>query len=102
LNELSHHPAALEELVEAVNYYLLKASHDVALRFDARVDEGTKAIQAHPRRYPVWRKTRARRYIVPNFPYVIFYMEWPGTVRVLAVAHTSRRPGYWKSRITVA
>jgi hypothetical protein len=102
LNQLSYHPAALEELVEAVNRYLVEASHDVVLRFDARIDEGTKAIQARPLRYPLWQKTRARRYVVPNFPFAIFHMEWPGRVRILAIAHTSRRPGYWKSRIAVA
>jgi toxin ParE1/3/4 len=102
LNEISHHPAALEELVGAVGFYLANVSLEVALRFDLRIDEGIKAIQAHPFRYPVWRKTRVRRYVVPKFPYVIFYMERPGSVRILAIAHTSRRPGYWKSRIAVA
>ena len=36
-----------------------------------------------------------------RFPYVIFYAEYPERVHVLAVAHTSRRPGYWKKRIAI-
>ena len=101
MKELSYHPAALVELVEAVNHYLIE-SQEVALRFDARVDEGANSIRAHPLRFPLWQKTRARRYVVLKFPYVIFYAESLGEVRILAIAHTSRRPGYWKSRIAVA
>jgi len=66
------------------------------------MDEGIKAIQAHPLRFPVWESTPARRYVVPKFPYAIFYMERLDDIRILAIAHTSRRPGYWKSRIAVA
>ena len=32
---------------------------------------------------------------------MIFYIDYPEYIRVLAVAHTSRRPGYWKTRIAV-
>ncbi len=39
-----------------------------------------------------------------RFPYHLFYFHVPGSnlLTILAVAHTSRRPGYWKSRITEA
>jgi len=99
LKEISHHPAASEEQVEAVGFYLANASLEIALRLDARLDEGLRAIQSHPLRFPLWEKTPARRYVVPKFPYVIFYLDRPDSVRILAFAHTSRRPGYWKSRI---
>jgi hypothetical protein len=36
---------------------------------------------------------------VPRFPYVVFYaIVNNDTIRVLAVAHTKRKPGYWKKR----
>jgi hypothetical protein len=36
---------------------------------------------------------------VKRFPYVvIFTIRNAETVRVLAFAHTRRRPGYWKKR----
>jgi len=36
-----------------------------------------------------------------RFPYHLFYNHVPdsGRITILAVAHTSRRPNYWKSRI---
>lgn len=41
---------------------------------------------------------RYRRALVPGYPYVIVFLvdEPTSTIDVLAVAHTSREPGYWK------
>ncbi|HEV3272263.1 MAG TPA: type II toxin-antitoxin system RelE/ParE family toxin [Candidatus Methylacidiphilales bacterium] len=101
MNGLSHHPEALEELAEAVTYYLQHASHEVASDFDASVEKGVADIRRALERYPLWENTRARKYVVPRFPYLIFYVDYLDRIRVLAVAHTSRRPGYWKTRIAV-
>ena len=40
-----------------------------------------------------------RRAPVTGFPYHVIYLEMEATIRVLAVAHDRRRPGYWKSRL---
>jgi mRNA-degrading endonuclease RelE of RelBE toxin-antitoxin system len=39
-----------------------------------------------------------RRFRVKNFPYLLIYKIKQQTIFVLAVAHTSRKPGYWKNR----
>lgn len=39
-----------------------------------------------------------RRQPVPGFPFVINYITEPA-LSVVAVAHTSRRPGYWRARL---
>lgn len=39
-----------------------------------------------------------RRYVMKRYPFVIVYRELPTDIRVLAVAATKRRPGYWRSR----
>jgi toxin ParE1/3/4 len=36
---------------------------------------------------------------VRRFPYHVVYLEVETTIRVLAVAHDRRKPGYWKSRL---
>ena len=36
--------------------------------------------------------------LVPEFPYMLVYQERAHDIRVLAVAHVRRRPGYWRSR----
>jgi plasmid stabilization system protein ParE len=40
-----------------------------------------------------------RRAPVHRFPYHVIYLEAKATIRVLAVAHDRRRPGYWKKRM---
>ena len=39
-----------------------------------------------------------RRILLVGFPYAVFYSLDVGTIVVLAVAHQSRRPGYWRGR----
>jgi len=41
----------------------------------------------------------ARRHPFARFPYHVAYLDWQGAIRVLAVAHDRRKPGYWFSRI---
>jgi len=41
---------------------------------------------------------QARRVLVQSFPYAVVYLELPDEIRVLAVAHMKRRPGYWMER----
>jgi hypothetical protein len=40
-----------------------------------------------------------RRVLLPRFPYAVVFMDLGREVRVLAVAHAKRRPGYWLNRI---
>jgi toxin ParE1/3/4 len=35
---------------------------------------------------------------VHRFPFVIFFHEHKEMIRVLAIAHGKRRPGYWARR----
>jgi hypothetical protein len=40
-----------------------------------------------------------RRLAVKRFPYRVCYLEASPILRILAVAHDRRKPGYWKSRL---
>ena len=46
-----------------------------------------------PRDLPV------RRLAVRRFPYHVVYLEMAEELRILAVAHDRRRPGYWRERL---
>lgn len=46
-----------------------------------------------PAEFPV------RRIAVKRFPYHVIYLETQTYIRILAVAHDRRKPGYWKSRL---
>ena len=71
---------------------------NLSARFRSAVDVVLARIAADPDSLPQvgggFRRVRVQR-----FPYVIFFkLLDPQTVGVYAVAHTSRRPGYWRRR----
>nr|MBA2669637.1 type II toxin-antitoxin system RelE/ParE family toxin [Gemmatimonadota bacterium] len=39
-----------------------------------------------------------RRMLCRRFPFVVVYRQADDELRILAVAHQRRRPGYWKER----
>ena len=97
------HPDALLEYAEATNYYLQEASTDVAGRFVAAVETSVASILNEPTRWRVVEEPSIRRYVFRRpFPYVIYY-RWEAKqkrVIIYALMHTSREPGYWKSRVS--
>ena len=40
-----------------------------------------------------------RHFVLQRFPFSIIYAVIPELLYVLAIAHGSRRPGYWVSRV---
>jgi toxin ParE1/3/4 len=41
-----------------------------------------------------------RKWNLPVFPYKIVYLDLADRIRIVAVAHHSRRPGYWRHRVS--
>ena len=39
------------------------------------------------------------RALLPKFPYGLVSVELAGEVRIVAVAHSKRQPGYWLDRV---
>lgn len=59
------------------------------------------AIEVDPLRFGLLETEpagRFRRCILRTFPYAVIFEVLPDEVLVLAVAHASRRPGYWRDR----
>ena len=44
------------------------------------------------------KRPEVRRFVMKRYPFVIVYRELATEIRVLAVAATRRRPGYWRGR----
>ncbi len=40
-----------------------------------------------------------RRVVLQRFPFFIVFLDWQEEIYIVAVAHTKRRPGYWKGRV---
>lgn len=89
---------ASEELREAVRWYEERRPGWGGRLFDA-VGHTFDLLVAHPQigkersgRMPT------RQLQVLGFPYRVAYRIRETDIYIVAVAHTSRRPGYWKNR----
>lgn len=92
------HPAAERELAEAVDWYEARST-GLGTRLYTAVDTTMSRIGRTPDLYAPWQENpRYRKAVLREFPYAIFYRVYETRTVVLAVAHTSRRPGYWVSR----
>jgi len=88
-------PASLE-LAEAVRWHEERRPGSGARLFDA-VSHVFELIERHPEiGSPRKGRQTARQFTVRGFPYIVAYRIRPDDIYVVAVAHTSRRPGYWK------
>ena len=90
------HPEADQELIEAQNWY--RARSEVAAQaFALEIDHAISRILEAPHTYPQGRRGE-RQYVLHRFPYTILYRIRDDHVFITAVAHQSRRPGYWRHR----
>ncbi len=95
------HAEARAELQESVAFYRDRAGEGWAARFKQRVAEGLKAIGANPERYsPAPDLPGVQKLRIEQFPFSLLYINRPDYVWVVAIAHASRKPGYWKDRIS--
>ncbi len=91
------HPAARIELNQAVDYY-----EDCEAGLGYEFLEEIYATIARIMQYPkAWSSIshRTRRCLTKRFPYGVIYQVTEEHVRIIAVAHSHRRPGYWRNRI---
>lgn len=91
------HAAAQAELAEAAGWYA-EREPAAAVRFVDVIAEALETIGAMPLAFPlIAGGAGARRMRIRRFPYVLIYVTSPSLV-VLAIAHTRRKPGYWRKR----
>lgn len=94
---LIYHPEADHEYQVSVGWYR-RRSPAAARRFVAEVGRVARVIAAQPDKYG-WYEPPFREAILTRYPFSIIYRETDaGDVQVVAVAHASREPGYWKDR----
>jgi hypothetical protein len=91
------HPAADQELAEAVGYYA-EIDPDLGVRFYREMERLIRDVCAQPERFRQF-DPPARRHFSTQFPFAIIYLEKPDQVWIVAGMHLKRRPGYWKSRL---
>jgi plasmid stabilization system protein ParE len=88
---------AEEDYAESLRWYA-ERSKRAAEGFEAEFTRVLEAIAANPGRYPLC-DDRHRFHLLKRYPFqVIYRMVSEHQLLVVAVAHASRRPGYWSER----
>jgi plasmid stabilization system protein ParE len=95
-------PEATQELAAAAAWYEQRRE-GLGLELLAEIDAVIASIARGPSRFPLYPRVAGeltvRRAPARRFPYAIAFIELPTVVRILAVAHERRRPGYWVGRL---
>jgi toxin ParE1/3/4 len=94
------HEAATEEAEAAVRWYnerLVGLGNDFRVELLGAVDRIVRSPLLWP---PSAYDRRARRFLLPTFPYgVVYVLGADASIVIVAVAHARRRPRYWVTRL---
>ena len=91
------HADAVLEAIDARKWYS-DLGQDLLEAFSQELDRAISKVATSPGRWPQHlRGTRC--FLLRRFPYLVIYREINNDVEVIAIAHTSRRPGYWAKRL---
>ena len=97
MTPVRYHPAAEDELLNEIGYLELRAK-GLGRRFFAEVRRAESLIAQYPESareiLPGIRKRVLRK-----FRYALMYSIEKDGLLILALAHHSRRPGYWAHRV---
>ncbi len=94
---LEFHPEAELELIEAALHYELQVP-GLGERFESEVRRATDLLLNQPEMgRPV--DPDLRRFVLPRFPFTLIYAATSDVLRIEVVAHQSRLPGYWRTRV---
>ena len=99
--ELQILAAAAEEAEAAIRWYEYEQPElgkQLRATFDAALDQleaGTLAGSSMPGPIGI---QGVRRLVLRRFPYSLVFIPRDSTITILAFAHHSRRPSYWRSR----
>ena len=88
---------AEQELWDAVVYYEERCP-GLGLDFEHAVRASVEQLRRFPEQCPP-QHDGTRRFLTRRFPYLIVYLLHNDTLWILAVAHCSREPGYWITRL---
>ena len=92
------HRRAVDEIDHEVDYYEAKQA-GLGAELEDQIDAALSMIVRFPLAAPQWKERTDRRVVIlDRFPFTLPYRLMSEELVVLALAHTSRRPGYWMRR----
>lgn len=96
MNTIEFHPEALAELLHAKRWYNTQ-SNGLGSEFISEIENALKYIQEKPGAWGPFTE-KGRRFLIHRFPFAIIYQINNDKLRILAVMHLRRKPGYWMKR----
>ncbi len=96
MHSLRLHPEADTEGIRAAAHIKEDDPFEAAL-FKEAVNEALHWVKSEPLIFRCF-EDDFRKVKVGKFRYLVIFRIRGDEVQVLAIAHTSRRPGYWKTR----
>lgn len=94
--QLSYHREARDEVIAEARYYEARAT-GLGADFLSAVDAAILRISESPDGMPIV-EDDVRRCPVPRFPFDVYFFIINDEIRILAIVHERRKPGYWKHR----
>lgn len=97
-------PRAAEEIDDTAGWYEDRRE-GLGFAFLESLDQTLILIADHPEAFarlrigPLSTKLSIRKALLHRFPYAVVFLELPDELRLLAVAHQKRQPGYWLDRV---
>ena len=91
------HPDAFAEAAHEARYYRERDPR-LGPRFTRALRDASDRVRRRPETYPRYLHG-TRRLPIDGFPFMLIYRIQHQALQYVAVAHTSRRPGYWRERL---
>ena len=98
MRNIVFHPDVFQEVSNAFDWYEVKSS-GLGEQFLTELENSYGLIGITPL---YWAKFsgKYRRYLVNRFPFGVIYRIEKSEIYVVAVMHLSRKPGYWRKRVS--
>lgn len=98
MKKLFLHPLAMEEMLEAKNFYNFKVN-GLGNHLFEEIDRAIKLIEETPVTWPTIFKD-LHRFILKKFPFAVIYRIKDDSIQVIAFMHQRRKPLYWRKRLS--
>ncbi len=95
---LIYHPDAEAEFIAAARFYEERVP-TLGAQFVDATERAIRLIADAPERWSAI-EADVRHYLMPRFPYAIYYRTLSDELRILAFKHHSRHPDYWRYRLS--
>lgn len=97
MNRVRYTTLSRYDIIDAADFYKSK-SELVEKRFFDDIERTAAVLLEFPTLGEELRRS-VRRFSLHHFPYFLYYLIQADGIRVVAVAHQSRHPGRWDSRL---